>query len=290
MQFMVIMVIAVIAVIALVVVIAAAAVFSIGYNVIGPRLDAHHLRKNDRQFLDRYCVSGSLARFHRLNRHLPASPRCKLCYVPFGGLGRLLGIRPSRMNTNFCRSCFEAAPVNGYETEVGVMFADARGFTAWAAHEAPTEVAAALNRFYKGATESLMAHDAIIDKFVGDEVMAIFISDIPSLGPKMCDHMLAAAEEMMAEAKKSFRELPIGVGLHYGTAWVGNVGAEGMKDFTALGDVVNVAARLQGCAGPGQIVMSDDVFERLTTPPPAKAQQFQVKGKDEALLARISTP
>jgi adenylate cyclase len=180
--------------------------------------------------------------------------------------------------------------MGGYETEVGVLFADARGFTAWATREAPTEVAAALNRFYDGAMRSLMAHDAIIDKFVGDEVMAIFISDIPSLGAKMCDEMLAAAEEMMRAAKKSFKELPIGVGLHRGTAWVGNVGAEAMKDFTALGDVVNVAARLLSCAGPGQIVISEDVYAGLTAPPQATEEQFQVKGKDDALRALVSTP
>jgi adenylate cyclase len=135
-----------------------------------------------------------------------------------------------------------------------------------------------------------MAHDAIIDKFVGDEVMAIFISDIPSLGTKMCDQMLTAAEEMMVAARESFRELPIGIGLNCGTAWVGNGGAEEMKDFTALGDVVNVAARLRGCAGPGQIVMSDEVFGRLTAPPQATEREFRVKGKEEAIRARVSTP
>jgi adenylate cyclase len=120
--------------------------------------------------------------------------------------------------------------------------------------------------------------------------MAIFIADIPSLGAKMCDQMLAAAAEMMVAAKRSFRELPIGVGLHRGTAWIGNVGADGMKDFTAFGDVVNVAARLQGCAGPGEVVMSEDVYRGLTAPPRATEQQFQVKGKDDALRARVSTP
>jgi adenylate cyclase len=194
------------------------------------------------------------------------------------------------MNSNFCRSCFESAPQGGYETEVGVLFADARGFTAWATNQPPTEVAAALDRFYKGATASLMAHDAIIDKFVGDEVMAIFISDIPSLGAKMCDQMLTAAEEMILAAKETFSELPIGIGLNCGKAWVGNVGAEAMKDFTALGDVVNVAARLQGCAGAGQIVMSDEVYGRLSAPRQATEEQFQVKGKEDAIRARVSIP
>jgi adenylate cyclase len=90
--------------------------------------------------------------------------------------------------------------------------------------------------------------------------------------------------------ERSFRELPIGIGLNCGTAWVGNVGAEEMKDFTALGDVVNVAARLQACAGPGQIVMSDEVFARLTAPPQATEQEFQVKGKESPVRARVSTP
>ena len=137
---------------------------------------------------------------------------------------------------------------------------------------------------------SLMAHDAIIDKFVGDEVMAIFISDMPSLGAQMCDEMLAAAEEMMVAAKKSFKELPIGVALHRGKAWVGNVGADAMKDFTALGDVVNSASRLLACAGPGQIVISEGVYGSLTAPPQTVEKQFQVKGKDDALQARVSTP
>jgi adenylate cyclase len=271
------------AVVAAVTLLAALAMLPIGFNFVGPRLERRHLRHNDRMFLDH----GS--RYHRLNRRLPASPRCKLCYVPFGGLGRVLGVRPSRKNSNFCRSCFEAAPVGGYETDVGVLFADARGFTAWATREAPTKVAAALNRFYAGAMTSLMAHDAVIDKFVGDEVMAIFISALPSLGARMCDEMLAAAEEMMVAAKKSFKELPIGVGLHRGTAWVGNVGADAMKDFTALGDVVNVAARLLVCAGPGQIVMSEDVYSVLSAPPQAAEQEFTVKGKDDALRARVVT-
>jgi adenylate cyclase len=272
------------AIVVLVTVVVAVAMLPVGFNLIGPRLERRLLRRNDRMFIDH----GS--RFNRLNRRLPASPRCKLCYVPFGGLGRVLGIRPSRKNSNFCRACFEAAPMGGYETEVGVLFADARGFTAWATREAPTEVAAALNRFYGGAMRSLMAHDAIVDKFAGDEVMAIFITDLPGLGARMCDQMLSAAEAMMVAAKKSFKELPIGVGLHRGTAWVGNVGDDAMKDFTALGDAVNVAARLLDCAGPGQIVMSEDVYTGLTSPPPATEKQFHVKGKDHALRARVSTP
>src|SRR5439155_14277723 len=176
----------------------------IGYNLLGPWRDRRMARKNDGVFLDHYCRHGHLNLYHRVNRRLPANPRCKLCYVPFGGLGRVLGIRPSRKNSNFCRSCFEAAPMGVHETDVGVLFADARGFTAWATNETPGHVASALNRFYTGATMSLMAHDAVIDKFVGDEVMALFISAIPSLGATTCDQMVAAAEELMMVARERF--------------------------------------------------------------------------------------
>jgi adenylate cyclase len=282
--------VALIAVVVVVIVVLALLSLPVGYNLIGPWRDRRMVRKNDGAFLEHYCRHGSLVRYHRFNRWLPANPRCKLCYVPFGGVGRVLGVRRSRKNSNFCRSCFEAAPLGGQETEIGVLFADARGFTAWATTANPTDVAEALSRFYKGATTSLMAHDAIVDKFVGDEVMAIFIADIPTLRDRMCDQMLLAANELLAASAESFKELPVGVGLHCGTAWVGNVGDDDMKDFTALGDVVNVAARLQACAGPGQIVMSDDVRSRLSAPPATTAQMFEVKGKEEAVLAHVAEP
>ena len=276
----VVILVAAVAVIATLVV--AVALLPVGFNFIGPLLDRRQRARNDRIFLDR----GS--QYHRLNRHLPTNPRCKLCYVPFGGLGRVLGIRPSRKNSNFCRSCFELAPLGGYETDVGILFADARGFTAWAALRTPTQVAAALNRFYGGAMESLMAHDAVVDKFVGDEVMAIFIADIPSLGANMCDHMVLAAQQMMTAARASFAELSIGIGLNRGTAWVGNVGAAAIKDFTAVGDVVNVASRLLRCAGPGEIVIAEEVYADLTAPPRAVEKEFRVEGKAEVLRARVA--
>ena len=78
--------------------------------------------------------------------------------------------------------------------------------------------------------------------------------------------------------------LRIGVGIHFGAASVGNVRKGGQKDFTAVGDVVNTAARLQAAAGPGEIVVADAVFERLATRPERAEYRFiEVKGKSEAL-------
>jgi hypothetical protein len=128
--------------------------------------------------LEELMASSWLYRFRKVVRFVPRSPRCKVCNVPFAGPGRafkLAGLGPSRKNPNMCTTCFERAPVGGTELEIGVLFADVRGFTALAEDAAPEEVAARLAPFYKAARSVLIRHDAIIDKLVGDEVMALFI-------------------------------------------------------------------------------------------------------------------
>lgn len=276
-----------IALVCVIVVIVLLGVTWLMYNIIGPAMDRRGRDHDDRMLFTRYCLKGWLHRYLWLNRRIPSDPRCKMCYAPFGGVGRVLGNRPSRKNSNFCRSCFEAVPMGGHQMEVGVLFADLRGFTAWSGDHTPERVAAALGDFYRLATHALMAHDAVIDKFVGDEVMALFLSEMSSLGEHTCDEMLAAAQEMLAASKLEAGALGVGIGLHYGPAWVGNVGSGEIKDFTALGDVVNVASRLQGCAQPGQIAISEEAFARLADPLAAEATSFSVKGKTEPLAVHI---
>src|SRR5690349_17993227 len=87
----------------------------LSYNLVGPAMDRRRRVRDDRMLFTFYCMRGWLHRYMRLNRHLPSDPRCKMCHAPFGGLGRVLGIRPSRKNSNFCRSCFESVPLGGYE-------------------------------------------------------------------------------------------------------------------------------------------------------------------------------
>ena len=262
------------------------ALFGLVFNVVGPRVE-RRIRSDAQRFVDHVLARPALRRYRRITRRVPSDPRCKICYVPFGGVGRALGSRPSRLNPNFCASCFEAAPLGGFETDVGILFADARGYSSWASSRSPTECMEALNRFYASASSSLMSHDAVIDKFVGDEVMALFLTAMPSLGEEMCDHMLAAARELLTAARESCGELPIGVGLHCGTAWVGNVGSADIRDFTALGDVVNVAARLQASAAAGQIVLSEAVYQRLSSPPDLAAAELDLKGSDAPVAARV---
>jgi adenylate cyclase len=182
---------------------------------------------------------------------------------PFAGIGRVLpggGFSPSRKNPNFCKSCFEQAPIGCREIETGVLFADVRGYTALSESRPMAELTELMNRFYALAADVLIRHDAVIDKLIGDEVMALFI---PSWTPSAASHMLAAAEDMLGGVGFGSDEepwLPVGIGVDYGLASVGNVGSGEVKDFTAIGDVVNTAARLQAYAEPGQLVISEHAY------------------------------
>jgi adenylate cyclase len=232
--------------------------------------------------------------FLRLMRRLPSDPRCAICGAPYRGVGgRLMGrfgFTPSRKNPRLCSVCFEKAPMGGVETEIGVLFADVRGFTSLAEGQAPGEVATLLNRFYASAVDVLCSH-AIIDKLVGDQVMALYL---PRIFPgEPADHMVSDAEALLAAAGYDNQQpwLELGIGLDYGTAYVGNVGAGEVKDFTAIGDVVNTAARLEAAAASGEIVMSSRVHSRtLDGTEDARPRELSLKGKSEPEVAMVLSP
>ena len=244
-------------------------------------------------FLD--LLASHRGRFYtRTMRLLPSEPRCYVCHAPFGGTGgkvmRRFGIEPSRKNPGLCNSCFEKAPMGGSEMEIGVLFADVRGFTSLSETMAPDDVATLLNRFYAEASRVLTKH-AIIDKLVGDEVMALYIPFI--LGDGWADELMGDACDLLRAVGYGSDEgpwLPLGVGIDAGRAYVGNVGAGDVKDFTALGDVVNTAARLQGRAEGGQVVLSERVYERLGEKPDGTERvDLELKGKGRPESARVLT-
>jgi len=230
--------------------------------------------------------------FARVMKRLPADPRCRLCNAPFGGVGgrvmRRVGFGPSRKNPTLCNTCFEKAPMGGVEMEIGVLFADVRGFTALAETMSSDEVAATLNRFY-GYAADVLTRSAIVDKLVGDEVMALYIPLM--LGDEWEADMVKDGRELLEAVGYGANGQPwlrLGIGLDVGRAYVGNVGSGEVKDFTALGDVVNTAERLQSSAEAGQVVMSERLFGRLSEPPPsARSTTLELKGKSETEPARV---
>jgi adenylate cyclase len=202
-------------------------------------------------------------------------------------MGRF-GFAPSRKNPRLCSQCFEKAPMGGVEMDVGVLFADVRGFTSLAERQAPDAVATLLNRFYATAVDVLCEH-AIIDKLVGDQVMALYLPGVFTGEPAR--NMVADAKALLAAS--GYREerpwVQLGVGLDFGSAFVGNVGSGDVKDFTAIGDVVNTAARLQAAAASGEIVMSSRVHGRAGEQGAgAETRELDLKGKSEPELAMVS--
>ncbi len=229
----------------------------------------------------------------RLFRHLPGPPRCKVCHNPFGGIGGkvlgLVGFRPSRKNPNLCTRCCDALPVGGAEVDIAVLFADVRGSTLLAERTEPARYAELLNSFYRDATEVLVRHDAIIDKLIGDEIMALFI-------PGICgaEYRVRAADAALALLRTVGRHeasqpsLPIGAAVNAGLAYVGNVGAEGVVDFTALGDTVNTAARLASNASAGEVLLSESVYAAVSKKLPDLEQRTLVlRGKGSPVSVRV---
>jgi adenylate cyclase len=225
-------------------------------------------------------------------RTLPSSPRCGICGAPFAGVGRWivgpLGYRPSRKNPTVCATCVEFSPPGGMTQYVGVLFADLRGFTARFDGADPQEASVLLRRFYRCA-EDILFPDAVIDKLIGDEVMALYLPDlkpemthneVPAL---MLNHALALLRGVgYGSGSPPFVEM--GVGIDVGDAFVGNIGQRALYDFTAVGDVVNTASRLQGQAGSGEVVLSERVADGVTGPVGTRVE-LQLKGKREPQTA-----
>ncbi len=227
-----------------------------------------------------------------LLRALPSSPRCAICGAPFAGFGARLvapmGYRPSRKNPTVCATCVEYSPPGGIVQYAGVLFADLRDFTAHVAGADPNEVPMLLRRFYRCA-EDVFFPDAIIDKVIGDEVMALYL---PDLKPGMTREQVPA--RMLEHARDLLRGVgygtesgpfaELGIGIDAGEAFVGNIGQRALYDFTAVGDVVNTASRLQSHADGGEIVLSQRIADAL----PAlvgRRVELELKGKREPEVA-----
>jgi adenylate cyclase len=233
---------------------------------------------------------------HRMFRHLPGPPRCKMCHNPFGGIGgklvALAGFKPSRKNPNLCSRCCDDLPPGGVEIDIAVLFADVRGSTALAEGLTPSAYAALLNRFYNVATEALIGHDAIIDKLIGDEVMALFIPGI--CGPDFRRRAAAAARSLLRAVGYGAPDgplVPIGTGVYSGLTYVGNVGG-GVVDFTALGDTVNTAARLASAAKAGEVLLGEEVHASGSGEFFSNLEQkiMVVQGKEAPLAVRAWQP
>lgn len=216
--------------------------------------------------IERFVAYPALRKF--LQR-VPADPRCKSCRTPFRGFGgtlarALLGRRPSNLNPNLCDVCdtYVSTNVGGAEVELTMLFADVRGSTRLAAGMNPNEYGRLINRFYRTATDVLIHADALIEKLIGDEVAAMFVPGFAGSGHAR--RAVATAQRILqvtGHDREGGPELPIGVGVHTGTAFVGAVGSkDGLTNIVALGETVNTAAHLASQAGAGEVLITPEVM------------------------------
>jgi adenylate cyclase len=203
-------------------------------------------------------------RLRRFLHWIPADPRCKSCNAPFGAPGslvsRAMGRRRWEKNPRFCNRCYTFLTdygLTGVEVVISVLFADVRDSTTLAEQVGPTEFGRRISHFYRITGESLIDTDGLVDRFIGDGVVGLYI---PGLSGK--DHARKAVEAARQILRRAGAEadgsaLPVGVGVHTGRAFVGAVGDKGeVQDFTALGDAVNATARLASVAAAGEALVS----------------------------------
>ena len=208
---------------------------------------------------------------------------------------RMAGVRVSRMHPNLCTIC-----ETQFEKRMGakqvlvrgtVLFADVRGYTSLSEQLDSSQMAIMLSAFYEHCAGAIWERGGIVMKLIGDAVFAIFNFPI-----RHEDHTRRAVEaglelqrrclEMKAASKQpGVEQLGVGVGIHTGEIAIGEVG-DLCRDFTAIGPSINLAARLQGAAQPGEVLVSSDAYAKLgagvgTDGP----RELQLKGIDHPVSA-----
>jgi adenylate cyclase len=165
---------------------------------------------------------------------------------------------------------------------VTILFADIRGYTSATERTSSTEVRKLVERFYAAAARALLAHHGLLAQTAGDQVMALFVPGLA--GGDYRRHAVAAAQALLRELgydDEGGNWLDVGVGLCSGEDFVGNVGGGGFKDFTAIGDATNTAARLTSAAKAGEILACARTFESVwSARPGVKRRELALRGKE----------
>ena len=225
---------------------------------------------------------------------LPSDPRCKLCAAPFRSWGgfimHLMGRDQSRYNPRFCEKCKVFEHPGGAEVVITMLFADVRGSTTLAEQMSARDFSQLINRFYTVATHVLIQTDALVDRLLGDEAIGLYIPGFA--GPEHPRRAIEAAQELLTltghrDPKGPW--LPVGIGVHTGPAFVGVVGdEESTADFTALGDNVNITARLASEARAGEILISDAAYSASNIDiENLEHRQLELKGKSEPVDVNV---
>jgi adenylate cyclase len=229
--------------------------------------------------------------YRRVYKLFPGDPRCFECDIPLGGLSSYLlrpwGSRPSSFSPKFCSHCegFARSREAGAEVELSLLFADVRDSTVLAEKIGTYEFKELIKHFYKASSGVLIEHNAMVNRLMGDQVIALFV---PRFAGK--DHAkvaIQAARELLHVTGHDDPDGPwvsVGIEVHTGRAFVGVVGSKsGVNEIAVLGSAANLAARLSSQAADGEVLISDDTV---------RSAGFNTSGLESRTLSLkgISTP
>ena len=199
--------------------------------------------------------------FVKTFRLLPHDPRCKICSAPFEGMGGLVmravfNRGRSNLNPQFCNICEEYVKKHqgGAEVEMSMLFVDVRGSTALSEQMNSMEFQKLINRFYVETTQVIAEEHGLVEKLAGDAVAAFWGAGIA--GKNYVARTIHTAQKI--QKNMAAQNIPVGIGVHAGVAYFGAMGSEGgLVDISAIGDEVNLAARIASKAAAGEILISE---------------------------------
>lgn len=215
--------------------------------------------------------------------HIPTAIR-----GPFSVLFNMFGIKKSKMHPNLCTFCESSFAKIMKQKQIPVsttiLFADIRGYTDLSQQIEAVKLNALLHQFYDRCSAAVWERDGIVNKFIGDAVLAIF--NFPLIREEHVQNAVSAAVQLQKDCQHMKEEiglsdihsLGVGIGIHTGESYIGEVGTT-YKDFTAIGPVVNLTSRLQGAAGIGEIMVTEEVFNHVKDRfPDAQKRTLTLKG------------
>lgn len=227
-------------------------------------------------------------------RHMLVPIRGPLA-VPF----KVMGINISRMNPNLCTVCetrfSQVKKARQIVAPVAILFADVRGYTDFSQLLDSSQVAHLLSHWYDQCAPVIWERDGIINKLIGDAILAVFNFPIPRKDyirqavlsgielQRKCKEVSGLIEKGGAETGVRFS---VGIGISAGNVSIGEIG-QVCRDFTVVGPIVNLASRLQGAANPGEVLFTQEVYEGMQdiSSYRAEARVLKLKGIEEPVKA-----
>ena len=233
---------------------------------------------------------------HKFYSVFPSDLRCHECGIPINGfwgdMWRFMGSAPSSFSPKLCSACEKSARQYevGAEVELTMIFADVRDSTPLAESKGTMGFKEIIQRFYKETSKVLIEHNAMVNRLMGDQVIALFVPRFA--GRDHAKVALDAAQELLRATGHGSRKepwVPVGAGIHTGTAYVGAVGAaDGVTEIAVLGSAANMCARLSSKAAAGEILISEDSVKSGNFDVSGlETRSLELKGLSQSVTVRV---